>query len=317
MKRFDSSSDRFLRALLPKDAMAPIRLSLLFLAMSSATVHADGPRRVFVLHSGVHIYYADRDKDYAAKVLRRELQDRGIADADIVIIPNPFPTASKEDRFPRDGLLMFLDSADPASKFSQEAYRRFDKALSDAKVEDDARIVWVGYSAGGQVGMTMAHLASHLDEYPDLAKTTRTRDFKAVFALGTPTGADTTPKHVRLCCYCSRDDQVVQLACGFTPILPLLGYEKPICPAPTRPRDNTIVRWFRGIQHPDWIHADRVVDRMFEDLKQPTPPTWRRYASALPTLSLSQGLCDLLAERCRVSLDDPPEVTPKKGPAPR
>ncbi|MFO0863319.1 MAG: hypothetical protein U0744_01430 [Gemmataceae bacterium] len=164
--------------------MAFIRFSLLFLVISTAAVHADGPRRVYVLHSGVHIYYADRDKDYAAKVLRRELQDRGIRETDLVVIPNPFPTASKEDRFPRDGLLMFLDASDPKSKFSQDAYRRFDKALADAKVCEDARIVWIGYSAGGQVGMTMAYLANHLHDYPELAKAAKKRTFEAVFAIG-------------------------------------------------------------------------------------------------------------------------------------
>lgn len=289
----------------------------LLLAVSPAAVVADGPRRVFVLHSGVHIYYADPDKDYAAKVLRRELQDRGIAEHDIVIIPNPFPTASKEDRFPRDGLLMFLDSSDPKSKFSHDAYRRFDHALAVAKVPRDAKLVWIGYSAGGQVGMTMARLASHLAEYPELAKTAKMRTIEAVFAVGTPTGADVTPKNVKLCCYCSPADQVVQLACSFTPVLPLLGYRQSIHPAPMRPRDNTMIRWFEGIQHPDWICADRVIDRVLQDLDRRQPPPWRIAPSALPAMSLSQGICEVLADRCRISLEDPPEMAPKKGSAPR
>ncbi|MBX9680844.1 MAG: hypothetical protein K2X38_18965 [Gemmataceae bacterium] len=297
--------------------MASIRLSLLILAFSSAAAHAQGARRVFVLHSGVHIYYADPDKDYASKVLSRELQDRGIAKDDIVIIPNPFPTASKEDRFPRDGLLMFLDSADPKSKFSQDAYRRFDKALADAKIPDDARLEWIGYSAGGQVGMTMSHLATHLDKYPELAKATKKRTIETVFAVGTPMGADVTPKSVKLYCYCSPADQVVQLACSFTPVLPLLGYRQAIHPAPLPPRDNTMVRWFEGIQHPDWIRVDRVFDRMLQDLDRRQPPPWRSVPSASPVMGLSQGICEVLADRWRISLEDPPEVSPKKGTAPR
>jgi len=295
--------------------MKRILAALLILVVPSVAA-ADGPRRVFVLHSGVHIYYSNPDKDYAAKVMRRELLSRGIPERDIVIVPNPFPTASKDDPFPREGLLMFLDASDPASKFSQDAYRRLHKTLVDAKVEADAHLVWIGYSAGGQVGMTMANLASRLEDFPELKKATRAGHFDAVFAIGTPTGADVTPENVKLCCYCSPADKVVQLACGFTPILPLLGYDMKICPAPFRPRGNTIVRWFDAIEHPYWIHIDRVLDRVLQDLDRREPPRWRREPAALPGMSLSQGLCNLLADRCRVSLEDPPaEMSlPKEHP---
>lgn len=281
---------------------------------------AQAPRRVFVLHSGVHIYYAHPDKDFAAKVLRRDLLARGVAARDVAILPSPFPAASKDDKFPRDGMLMFLDSSNPESKFSQDSYRRLHALLVKEGVGPDDRIVWIGHSAGGQVGMTMAYIASKLDAFPDLANATKRYRFDAVFALGTPMGADVTPDDVRLHCYCSQADKVVSLVCSFTPLLHVIGYRQTICPAPPRPRGNTIVRWFDAIEHPYWIHEDRVFDRIFDDLGVKPPPNWRREASVFPAMCLSQGLSQLLEDHCRVSLEDPPArvtIRPSKGAAPR
>ncbi|MFO0863320.1 MAG: hypothetical protein U0744_01435 [Gemmataceae bacterium] len=60
-----------------------------------------------------------------------------------------------------------------------------------------------------------------------------------------------------------------------------------------------------------------MIDRLLQDLEHRQPPLWRRTPSALPTIGLAQAICDVLADRCRVSLEDPPETSPKKGLAPR
>ena len=169
---------------------------------------AEPGRRVFVLHSGLHFVLSKPDKNAAAKNLRANLLRRGVADRDIVVLDNPFPTASWVEVVPRAGLDMYVQSMDPGSRVAQDAYRRFDAALRRHGVTSADRVVWVGHSAGGQMGMTLAHLAHSLPRYPELAKDARPYRFEMVVTLGTPVGSNHVPSGVKLRHYHSPADTV-------------------------------------------------------------------------------------------------------------
>src|SRR5262245_48395044 len=49
-------------------------------------------RRVYVLHSGVHTILAHPNKNVFAETMRDMLKKRGIAEQDIVVLENPYPT---------------------------------------------------------------------------------------------------------------------------------------------------------------------------------------------------------------------------------
>ena len=71
---------------------------------------AQAKRRVFVLHSGMHVILAPADKDHAARTLKELLGKRGIAARDLVALDSPFPTATNKDWVPKAGLVILLES---------------------------------------------------------------------------------------------------------------------------------------------------------------------------------------------------------------
>src|SRR5262245_19063414 len=85
------------------------------------------PRRVFALHSGVHIAFSHPWKNHAAEVLRDQLIRRKVPARDIVVLDCPFPTATWQSMVPRDGLIMFLEAMDPKSRFTQDLYTQMHK----------------------------------------------------------------------------------------------------------------------------------------------------------------------------------------------
>ena len=173
------------------------------------TETAPAKRRVFVLHSGMHIILAQSEKNHAARTMKKMLSERGIPERDLIQMESPFPMATFKDMFPRDGLIIYLGSADPASKQSQEAYERLHMMLQEHKVTKNDDIVWIGHSAGGQIGMTMAYLAHNLDKYPELAKKAKPYHFDTVITLATAVGANHVPADVKLRHYYSPRDTMV------------------------------------------------------------------------------------------------------------
>ena len=83
---------------------------------------AQTKRRVYVLHSGMHVILAPKDKDHAARTLKEELAKRGVAERDIVALDSPFPTASWDEMVPKGGLLIFR--APCASAWQKRRRRR-------------------------------------------------------------------------------------------------------------------------------------------------------------------------------------------------
>src|SRR5262245_44262808 len=169
-----------------------------FLGAALASRGDDPPRRVYALHSGVHIWLAPPNKNHAALVLRDELKRRSVAPRDIIVLECPFPDASWKNMFPREGLTMFLDSMSSSSRVALDAYRRMDKAFQANRGGPRDEIVWSGHSAGGQMGMTMARLSADLAKYPELAKSAKPYRFHTIVTLGTPIGCNDVPDDVRM-----------------------------------------------------------------------------------------------------------------------
>src|SRR4051794_41166416 len=184
-------------------------LTCVVLLQFGTSAEAQTKRRVFVLHSGMHIILAPDDKNHAASTLKKVLRRHGIADRDLVALDSPYPTATWKDIVPKDGLILYLESADPKSRSSHDAYVRLDQAMKAQGGTKNDEIVWIGHSAGGQLGMTMAHLAHHLDEYPELDKKTQSYRLDAVITLGSAVGADCMPAGVKLRHYYSAGDTMI------------------------------------------------------------------------------------------------------------
>jgi pimeloyl-ACP methyl ester carboxylesterase len=262
-------------------------------------------RRVYVLHSGVHVAF-NPSKNRAAETLRRRLLDRGVPDRDLVVLDNPFPTASWANILPRESLVCYLESMDPNSAVAHDAYRRLHAALRARGVTPADDLVWVGHSAGGQVGLTMARLAHDLDRYPDLAKTTAPYHFDMVITLGSAVCPTAAPTGVRIRHYHSPADSVAGLLfTGGEELASVLGYSARFCPA----ADLTgacKVRVFDGVTHHAWYRTDHVIDAILAEHAPPAAPAWRRaQAECRPGPGLSRLLCHALDETCHVSLEDP------------
>src|SRR5947209_3302500 len=61
-------------------------------------------RRVYLLHSGLHTIWSDPIKNSAAETLKEGLHKRGVAIKDLVVLDNPFPTASWRSLVPFESL---------------------------------------------------------------------------------------------------------------------------------------------------------------------------------------------------------------------
>ena len=266
------------------------------------------PRRVYALHSGVHILLAHPDKNHAAQVLRDELRRRDVPARDIVVLDCPFPEASWKSMVPREGVNMFLDSMAPESKVSQDAYRRMDKGFQEHGVGPRDEIVWIGHSAGGQMGLTMAHLAAELAKHPNLAKTARPYRFHTVVTLGTPVGCNKTPEQVRVLHYYSPQDKVVRIVCDGGPwVLRQMGYDCTICPTTPAPRKNCLTRCWYDVEHPDWIYDERILQRMWQDVSGTGSSWWREpRAVERPGAGLAQLLGRMLETDYGIAIEDLP-----------
>jgi hypothetical protein len=285
-------------------------LSLFVLFCLSGTVSAQSDaapakRRVFVLHSGMHILLAPKDKNQAVITLKRLLPDYGIEERDIVGLDCPFPTASWINPFPREGLLLYLGSSDPAGQVCQEAYLRLDRALQAQGVSSKDDLVWIGHSAGGQLGMSLAHLAHHLDRFPELARKARPYHFDMVVTLGSAVGSNPVPAEVKLRHYYSPADMVIGLLTKHTNLLSdTVGVKVRFAPCHDV-RGNGKVRVFDAIEHGDWFWEPRVLECLLREFRPAASPVWRRAPADLSTgIGLSQVLATALEATWQISLEE-------------
>jgi hypothetical protein len=308
--------------------MTRVRLICVVAAMACApTVFADEPkgsakptamppeivnkpgRRVYVLHSGLHTLLSDPAKNLAAESLKDGLCKRGVCEDDLVVLENPFPNASWKSALPIDSLSMFFDAIDPASKISQDAYLRMHKALQAQGVSAKDTLIWVGHSAGGQMGLSMANLAYNLAKYPELAKQASTYQFDMVITLGAPVGSTYLPPEVKLRTYYSAEDKVMRWASKVGPWIAYpFGVRARINKIPAVIGENVLIRCFREVEHPSWDVDARVLDRIVAETRPDFRPPWHAQLSAARWgLSLSELMSEALEAEFHISLEDPPK----------
>lgn len=265
-------------------------------------------RRVYVLHSGVHTILANPHKNIAAEKLRDGLVKRGISDKDIVVLDNPYPTANLRKMFPFDLVTIFGNSALPDSQVAQDGYRRMDKALKGQGVKANDDIVWIGHSAGGQMGLTVAYLANNLEKYKELAKDCAPYHFDMVILLGTPIGANMLPEDIKLRHYFSPQDRVVHLVARYGPfVLRTFGAKVGISLFPPNLDGNDKVRIFRDVEHNNWDADRRVLDRIVGETNDLCCPLWHSPVLA-PGLEagMLRLMCKSLDLHCKITFEDPP-----------
>lgn len=265
-------------------------------------------RRIYVLHSGVHTILADPWKNIAADTLREGLIKRGVDDRNIVALDNPYPTATWRNMFPKECLTMFAASAMPTSRTAQEAYLRLHRSLQARGVGPGDDVVWIGHSAGGQMGLTMAYLAKNLDKFPELAKQVAPYRFDMVILLGSPVGSCFLSEDVKLRHYFSPSDKVVRSVARYGPLfMRTFGYRVgcAIMPPSLNPEDR--IRIFLGIEHPYWDIDPRVLDRIVAETNPSFRPLW--HCSMLAPgleMSLMRLVTQAISDRYQVSFEDPP-----------
>lgn len=265
-------------------------------------------RRVYVLHSGVHTILSDPWKNIAADSIKDGLMKRGVAARDIIALDNPYPTASWRNMFPKECLTMFAASAMPDSKVAQEAYVRLHKALQAQEVRAHDDLVWIGHSAGGQMGLTMAYLAKNVDKFADLAKDASPYHFDMVILLGSPVGTNLLSPDVKMRHYFSPNDKVVRWLARYGPfVLRTCGYRCGISVMPPNLNAEDRIRVFLGIEHPYWDVDSRVLDRIVAETNPAYRPLWQSPVLG-PGLemSLMRLVSQALSERYQVTFEDPP-----------
>lgn len=280
-------------------------IAMALLLAVGASANAQEKRRVYVLHSGMHIILAPADKNHAARTMKELLGKRGIAERDLIAMESPFPTATWENAIPREGLVIYLEAADPASRSSHDAYVRLHKVLQANKVGKDDDIVWIGHSAGGQIGMSMAHLAHNLNKYPDLAKKTQPYHFDTVITLGTAVGANPVPAGVKLRHYYSAGDTMIFVLSKHGNVVSEAMKSKVVFRPCHELGPNAKVRVFPGIEHPWWYTDDDVLARILAEFEPAYCPAWRKVQADISCgVGLSQLMSKALESELRISLEE-------------
>lgn len=264
-------------------------------------------RRVYVLHSGIHTILSNPEKNIAAISIRDGLKERGVDEKNIVVLPNPFPTANWKSMFPVECFKMFAECSVPESKVSQEAYLRMHKSLSTHGVTEADNLVWVGHSAGGQMGLTMCYLACNLPKFPAL-HTSPAYHFDMVICLGSPICVKQLPDDVKLRHYYSPEDRVVQLASSYGPTaFRVLGKKLSIVGIPKNLPLDGKVRIFRDVEHPYWDVDRRVLDRIVTETDPACQPLWcKQCVTPSAGASLVHLINRALDEHYNITLEDLP-----------
>lgn len=214
------------------------------------------PRTVYVLHSGM------RDPgNEAANGMKKALVDRGVAENDVLLMPPVYHQWGYTLRGVPQNLRVYRESANPESEISKEAYSHFADLLCENGVMPEDRVVWVGHSAGGQMGLTVSKLAADQNFYP----------IDSVFTLGTPVSSNVAPKEVKIRHMTSVEDTIQHGRIG--------GYVGK--PLPENLDSNDRVVYFKGIGHLDWTRDSdpAVMDRVVQETNGTYVPFHERKSS--------------------------------------
>ncbi|MBY0402401.1 MAG: alpha/beta hydrolase [Cyanobacteria bacterium] len=230
------------------------------------------PRQIYVLHSGM------RDPgNFAAESIKAGLIKRGVPEKDIILMPAIYPDMTvSTGAGVKDNLRIFKDSSDPKSKVSDTAFEALQARLKEAGVTPQDKLHWVGHSAGGQMGLTMA---GRLEEYRQKNKDNPKipgLSFDSVTTFGSPIATNTAPAAVRIRHYTSPDDLIQNGSIGG-----MVGK-----PVPENLDANDRVVSFNKIGHLDWYKDTdpAVFDRLLRDTRGEQIPAWAYYS-----MSLSSG----------------------------
>jgi hypothetical protein len=282
-----------------------ITLGIALLLAVGPFSEAQAKRRVYVLHSGMHVILAPKDKNHAARTLKEVLSKRGIAERDLVALESPFPTATWDEMIPKGGLIIYLESADPKSRSSQDAYLRLHKALQAQGVTKNDDIVWIGHSAGGQMGMTMAYIAHNLAKFPDLAEKTQSYHFDTVITLGSAVGSNPVPAEVKLRHYCSAGDTMIYFLSTHGNLVSDTMKSKVRFRTCCEVGPNAKLRVFPGIEHPNWYTEESVLACILREFEPNYCPDWRKtQADTASSIGLSQLIARSLESELQISLEE-------------
>jgi hypothetical protein len=207
-------------------------------------------RRIYVLHSGMN-----DPQNQAALSLRRGLLARGVPLQDILVMDTPYPSLTESLSSAARNLRLYQDSTHPDSRMVQGTRRQLEGRLLSANVHPNDELVWVGHSAGGQLGLTIAgSLPQHSPFKLD-----------SVITLGTPVATNYAPLDTKVRQYVSPGDGVLvgvnQMPAGIGPNGEALTAEA----FSTVLDSNDRVRFFSNIGHSEWHTHPAVLDRILRE----------------------------------------------------
>lgn len=182
-------------------------------------------RTVYILHGGM----SDPDNK-SPQNIEKYILSRGVVPADVIVLPNPYPAIPPDftnlpdvkgkDRNKnignfiknialeakdnsQDNWQVYKHTLELDSDVTQATYHNLLSQLQEKKSQNPTlplNIVWVGLSAGGQMGLTMSQLMAR--DNPDF-------QFKTIVTIGSPVVHNEAPAAVQIICNISDQDQVL------------------------------------------------------------------------------------------------------------
>ena len=207
-------------------------------------------RRIYVLHSGMN-----DPQNCAALSLRRGLLARGIPLQDIIVMDTPYPSLTESLSSAAKNLRLYQHSTHPNSPMVQRSRQQLEEKLQAANVHPNDELIWVGHSAGGQLGLTMAGSLAQNSPFK----------MDTVITLGTPVATNHAPRDTKVRQYVSAGDGVLvgvnQMPAGTGPNGEALTAEA----FSTVLDSNDRVRFFNNIGHSEWHANPAVLDRILKE----------------------------------------------------
>ena len=190
------------------------------------------PLKLFILHGGM----ADPNND-STNNIARYIMNSGFPQSQVVVLPNPYPNIKPAldnlqgvfQNIKSDGLGDFLkstirltkenvkinwdtyrDSSELDSQVTQTAYKHLLAVLKQKEQEFPQRklmIQWVGLSAGGQMGLTLAKKLTD-DASTDVMVLKQDMQLQTITTLGSPIIENQAPKEIKIISCVSQQDEI-------------------------------------------------------------------------------------------------------------
>ncbi len=239
----------------------------------------DDSYRLIAIHAGFNSGQANNQ----ALAIRHAMIERGVPPERIIVLPGNYPAfapkPSASTRFSgaaqqaESSLLshgqrklneawgwcsnfcrnvrLYWNYSKPESDEAGRVYRQLHQSLPQIQGKR-LRVTYIGYSGGGQAGLTTAGLARN-DQHFDLDH---------VITLGSPVMANPAPAQVRISSYVSDGDTVL----NGTDYLPYVQAVPPNMDA----NDRT-VRFGPRVDHGAWLRDRAVLDSVFAEIADVIP----------------------------------------------